>query len=78
MTSDTDLFARLGGTRAVADMIGEPPSTVQSWKTARRIPSTKQPMVIEKVRKAGHIITAHDVVFPFGAPTTPIEQKEAA
>lgn len=63
-----DIFSRLGGIRKTADILGEPPSTVQSWKKAGRIPSAKQPIVIEKARAAGFDITADDVVFPLGRP----------
>jgi len=68
MTSETDLFTRLGGTRAMASLVGEAPSTVQSWKSAGRIPAHKQQGVITRVREAGHSITASDVVWPMGAP----------
>lgn len=66
MKETPDLFARLGGTRAMAEMLNEPPSTVQSWKAAGRIPSQKQPLVLDRAAKAGIKITAADVVFPFG------------
>lgn len=59
-----DIFSRLGGIRKMADLLGEPPSTVQSWKKAGRIPSAKQPLVIERARAAGFPVTADDVVFP--------------
>ena len=75
MDNDDDLFARLGGTRKMAEIVGEPPSTVQSWKSAGRIPATKQPLVLERARAAGHEITADDVVFPLGRPN---ELPEAA
>ena len=68
MASQLDLFSRLGGVRRFADLIGEAPSTVQSWKSAGRIPAHKQPGVIERVSAAGHVISAEDVVFPFGRP----------
>ena len=68
MERETDLFTRLGGARAMAAIVGEAPSTVQSWKAAERIPAHKQPIVIDKVRAAGHNITADDVVYPMGRP----------
>ena len=64
MDTDSTLFARLGGIRKMAELIGEPPSTVQSWKTAGRIPAQKQPLVMERAHAAGFEITADDVVFP--------------
>lgn len=66
MSNAKDLFGKLGGTRAMAELLGEPPSTVQSWKSAGRIPSQKQPLVIERARDAGFEITAEDVVWPLG------------
>ncbi len=66
MSEKPDLFTRLGGTRAMADMLGEPPSTVQSWKVAGRIPAHKQPLVIERAADAGHEISAEEVVWPLG------------
>ncbi|WP_294355829.1 carph-isopro domain-containing protein [uncultured Sphingomonas sp.] len=70
MERETDLFTRLGGARAMAAIVGEAPSTVQSWKAAERIPAHKQPIVIDKVRAAGHNITADDVVYPMGRPSS--------
>lgn len=69
-----DIFGRLGGIRKMAEMIGEPPSTVQSWKKSGRIPAAKQPLVIDRANAAGHFITADDVVFPQGraAPTSKV------
>lgn len=71
METDGTLFDRLGGIRKMAEMIGEPPSTVQSWKNAGRIPAQKQPLVIDKANAAGVEVTAEDVVFPLGLPPTP-------
>lgn len=67
MEPDKTLFAKLGGTRKMAELLGEAPSTVQSWKTAERIPAHKQPLVLEKARAAGIEITADEVVFPMTA-----------
>lgn len=64
-----DIFSRLGGIRKMAEILGEAPSTVQSWKKAGRIPSAKQPLVIDRARAAGFPITAIDVVFPLACPT---------
>lgn len=67
MSQETDLFARLGGTRAIAERLGEAPSTVQSWKAAKRIPAAKQPAVLDLGEDLdGNPITAEDVIFPFG------------
>lgn len=66
MSDATDLFAKLGGTRAMAELLGEPPSTVQSWKSAKRIPAHKQPLVLDRAKNAGIRVSADDVVFPMG------------
>lgn len=72
MSEPTNLFDRLGGTRAMAERLGEPPSTVQSWKTSRRIPAHKQPAVLALATDdEGVPITADDVVFPFGRDDEP-------
>lgn len=80
MSDEPNLFDRLGGTRAMADALGEPPSTVQSWKAAGRIPAAKQPAVLAlRVDKEGAAITAEDVIFPRGKIIPEIErQPEAA
>lgn len=62
------LFDRLGGIRKMADLLGKPPSTVQSWKNAGRVPSHEQHALIEKARAAGHDLAAEDVVYPMGLP----------
>ena len=64
--SDHSLFDRFGGTRKMADYLGEPPSTVQSWKAAGRIPAAKQPDVLSKAEELGLNITAEDVIYPLG------------
>lgn len=66
METEPNLFDRMGGIRKMADLVGEAPSTVQSWKGAGRIPAHKQPIVIEKAAEAGIVVTADDVVFPLG------------
>lgn len=66
MIDEPDLFARLGGTRKIADRLGEPPSTVQSWKAAGRIPAQKQPLLIERFAEIGIVVSADDVVWPMG------------
>ena len=66
MAHGADLFTKLGGTCAMAELLGKPPSTVQSWKAAGRIPAAEQPLVIERARGAGYEISADDVVWPLG------------
>lgn len=62
----------------MAEMLGEAPSTVQSWKSSERIPSKKQPLVLAKAQEAGFEVTADDVVFPFGKPDTEAAPAKAA
>jgi hypothetical protein len=80
MNDHDNLFDRLGGTRAIAEALGEAPSTVQSWKTAKRIPAHKQPEVIEKYAARGVTVTADEMVWPFGRPekTPSSADQEAA
>lgn len=68
MDDSSTLFDRLGGIRKAAELLGEPPSTVQSWKNSGRIPAHKQPIVIERAEAAGIPISAEDVVYPLGKP----------
>lgn len=62
----TTLFDKFGGIRPMAAHLGEPPSTVQSWKTAGRVPASHQPRVLEKALELGLAVTAEDVVYPLG------------
>lgn len=79
METETTLFDRLGGIRKMAELLGKPPSTVQSWKNAGRIPAQEQPLVLEKAKEAGVEVTADDVVFPMGVPDpAPTDASEAA
>lgn len=73
MVLNTSLFDRFGGIRKMADMLGKPPSTVQSWKNSGRIPAQEQPSVLQCGRDAGIEITADDVVFPLGPTPAPQE-----
>ena len=75
---ELDLFTRLGGIRKMAAIVGEAPSTVQSWKASGRIPAQKQPHVIERACAAGHDISADDVVFPLGKAEPTSNDSEAA
>ena len=68
MEPNTTLFDRLGGIRKTAELLGEPPSTVQSWKASGRIPAHKQPHVLDRACAAGIEISAEDVVYPLGKP----------
>lgn len=77
MTEEQTLFDRFGGTRQMADHLDEPPSTVQSWKSAGRIPAGKQPKVLEKGRELGIEITAEDIIFPMGRESAVVPPSEA-
>lgn len=72
------LFDRFGGTRRMADHLGEPPSTVQSWKAAGRIPAAKQGAVLEKARELELDVAAEDVIFPMGPAPEAAEHQDAA
>lgn len=58
------LFEHFGGIRRMAEHLNEAPSTVQGWKAAGRIPSTKQPTVLAKAQEVQLDVTAEDVIFP--------------
>jgi len=60
------VFDKFGGTRPMAAHLNEAPSTVNGWKSERRIPATKQPAVLAKAEELGLPVTAEDVVFPMG------------
>ena len=77
MDSET-LFDRFGGTRKMADHLGEPPSTVQSWKAAGRIPASKQGAVLEKARELELDLTAEDIIFPMGPDSQSRDEQAAA
>lgn len=66
MSEKPTLFDRFGGTRKMGEALGEPPSTVQSWKSAGRIPAFKQPDVLAKAIELGLEVTAEDIIFPLG------------
>lgn len=66
MAEKQTLFDRFGGTRKMADHLSEPPSTVQSWKAAGRIPASKQAGVLEKARELEIEVDAEDIIFPVG------------
>ena len=68
MNEKTNLFDALGGTRKIAECLGEPPSTVQSWKSSGRIPAQKQSLLIERFAEIGVTVSADDVVWPMGRP----------
>ncbi|WP_442800399.1 carph-isopro domain-containing protein [Sphingomonas sp. STIS6.2] len=60
----SNLFDRFGGVRPMAAALIERRSSVQSSKTAGRIPSTKQPEVLKKARELSIQISALAAVFP--------------
>jgi hypothetical protein len=60
----SNLFDRFGGVRPMAAALIERPSSVQSSKTAGRIPSTKQLEVLKKARELSIQISALAAVFP--------------
>lgn len=73
MDTQKTLFDRFGGVRPMAEILGEPPSTVQSWKNVGRIPAGKQPIVLAKAAELGLPITSDDVVYPMGRIDLPTE-----
>lgn len=64
MVIASNLFDRFGGIWPMAAALIERPSSVQSSKTAGRIPPTKQPEVLKKARELSIQISALAAVFP--------------
>lgn len=48
-----DLVAAFGGLTKASRAIGAPITTIDSWRTARRIPPWRLPAVREAARRAG-------------------------
>ncbi|MES2137997.1 MAG: hypothetical protein V4502_13190 [Pseudomonadota bacterium] len=71
MSEILTLFDRFGGTRKMADALGEPASTVQSWKSAGRVPAGKQPDVLAKAQELGLAVDAENIIFPLGRSDSP-------
>jgi len=78
MSEKLTLFDLFGGTRKMADALDEPPSTVQSWKSAGRIPAFKQPDVLAKAQELGLDVSAEDIIFPLGRDDTPDDCSASA
>lgn len=66
MDNQTSLFDRFGGVRKMAGVLGEPITTVQSWKAVGRIPAGKQRAVLSMARSLGLSVSAEDIIYPFG------------
>lgn len=60
------LFDKFGGIRPMAEHLGEAPSTIQGWKSAGRIPATKQPFVLKRARDLGIAVSHEEIIFPLG------------
>lgn len=73
MTDANNIFDHFGGVRSMARALGVSPSSVMGWKRERRIPAQQQPAVLEVGATLGLLLTAEDVVFPFGRPTASID-----
>ena len=52
MTVAAKIIERFGGTRAMARLLGKPPSTIQSWKEGGFIPAHHQSDVLRAAREA--------------------------
>tara|TARA_B100000678_G_scaffold44667_1_gene34424 strand:- start:109 stop:399 length:291 start_codon:yes stop_codon:yes gene_type:complete len=66
METIASIFDKFGGTRKMAEHLQEPPSTVNSWKRAGRIPAAKQPGVLRCAQRLGLDVGAEDVIYPLG------------
>jgi hypothetical protein len=75
MSYASKIVERFGGTRAMAQALGFPPSTVQSWKAKGRIPGHHQILVLKKARERGIPLTYADL---FDEHLEPLPQGRAA
>jgi hypothetical protein len=66
MHQPVTLFDHFGGVRRLAMELGEPLTTVQSWKSAGRIPAAKQPSVLAAAKRLRLSVRAEDIIFPMG------------
>ena len=60
MTPAEAIIKKFGGTRPAAMLLGLPPSTVQSWIKAERIPAKRQPVVLAAAQENGIDLTPAD------------------
>lgn len=60
MSSAERIINLFGGTRALANALDLPPSTVQSWKDAGLIPAKHQQTVLDKAIELGISLTPAD------------------
>ena len=68
------IIEKFDGTRPMANALGLPPSTVQSWKDTGRIPSKHQQNVLDKARELGIEIAPADF---FDTPSDEDEVQRA-
>lgn len=66
MQRPTSLFALFGGIRPMARELDEHPSNVYTWQRVDRVPSDKQPYVLERGIALGLPITPELVIYPSG------------
>lgn len=62
------IIERFGGTRALARVLGKPPTTVQSWKDAGHIPAKHQGDVLAAATANGIPLTPADFFPPAPEP----------
>lgn len=58
------IIQKFHGTRKMAALLNMPPSTIQSWKDAGRIPARKQSLVLHTARAASLDVTPADFFEP--------------
>lgn len=78
MMNGTNLFDEFGGTRKMAGHLDEPPSTVNSWKAAGRIPAAKQPDVLRVAQGLRLDVSAEDIIFPLRVRVRGASDHDAA
>lgn len=62
MQQIAQVLARFGSVREAAQKIGRPPSVIQYWKTANRVPAGAQNEVLEAADRHGISVVAADLI----------------
>ena len=72
MSYASAIIDKFGGTRKMANTLGLPPSTIQSWKDTGLIPAKHQQTVLEQGRSLENPVVPEDFF------EMPAEQSDAA
>lgn len=62
MAQISSVLARFGNVREAAEKIGRPPSVIQYWRTANRIPATAMAQVLAAAERHGIELHASELI----------------